>query len=66
MKTRKVTAHVSSFVAGLGAMAAIWPTTTPMRYPHASTTEALRGDAVRIGSDMRRVIAREKLKAAKK
>lgn len=59
MRARKVTTRVSGFVAGLGAMATIWPATAPQRYPHNSAMEALRSDAVRVGTDMRRVIERE-------
>ena len=50
---------LGSFVAGAGALASIWPAAQPARYPHRSETEALRGDFVRIGTDMRRVIKRQ-------
>lgn len=49
----------ASFVAGLGALASIWPQGAPARYPHASTIDALRRDGVQIGRDMSRVIERE-------
>lgn len=55
-----------SFVAGLGAMAAIWPSSAPARYPHRSDMDALRGDAKRVGDDMRRVIRREHERLSKK
>jgi hypothetical protein len=48
-----------SFIAGLGALASIWPAGGPPPYPHRSDAEALREDTVRIGGDMRRVIDRE-------
>ncbi|TNC05221.1 hypothetical protein FF100_36030 [Methylobacterium terricola] len=50
-----------SFLAGLGALASIWPAApVASRYPHRSDLEALRGDRQRIGADMRRVIDRER------
>lgn len=63
-----VRAHISRFVAGLGALAAIAPPQAAYRYPHRSEAEALFGDAARIGSDMQRVIDRERaaLKAKSK
>lgn len=59
MNARRASARMSGFIAGLGAIATIWPTSAPYRYPHSSSMEALRGDAVRIGSDMRKVIERQ-------
>lgn len=68
MSMPKLKTHAGSLVAGLGALASIWPSTPPVRYPHRSDVEALRGDAVKIGSDMRVVIEREnaRVKASKK
>lgn len=57
---------VGSFVAGLGTLAAIWPTSAPARYPHRSELDALRSDARKIGDDLRRVINREQQRVAKK
>jgi hypothetical protein len=37
-----------------------------MRYPHASSMAALRGDVARIGADMQRVIEREHAAAKNK
>ena len=55
--------RVGSFVAGLSTLASIWPTVTPAtRAPNRSDLEALRGDGVRIGDDMRRVIERERMR----
>jgi hypothetical protein len=67
-RTAASMARIHSFIAGLGALASIWPATQPIRYPHRSSADALRSDAVRIGQDMRRVIERERaqLEAAKK
>jgi len=68
MSMPKFKAHAGSFVAGLGALASIWPSTPPVRYPHRSDVEALRGDAAKIGVDMRVVIEREhaRIQASKK
>jgi hypothetical protein len=53
--------RVGSFVAGLGALASVWPAATVVtRYPHRSDLDALRSDGQRIGADMRRVIDRER------
>lgn len=57
---------VSSFIAGLGAVASIWPQTSPVRYPHPSDFDALRRDGMRIGRDMRIVIDRERERVATK
>jgi hypothetical protein len=53
---------LGSFAAGLGALVTLWPSTPPVRYPHRSTLDALRGDTARIGADMHRVIDRERAK----
>lgn len=53
--------RLGSFIAGLGALVSLYPPPSAApRYPHASDMDALRGDAVRVGDDMRRVIEREK------
>lgn len=55
--------RLGSLVAGLGSLAAVWPTVTPAtRVPARSDLEALRGDADRIGADMRRVVERERVR----
>lgn len=59
--TRKT--RLGSLIAGFGALISIWPATQPPRYPHRSEAEALFGDGVRIGNDMRRVIEREQKRA---
>lgn len=56
---------MSSFVASLGALTSLWPATPPQRYPHGSEMEALRGDVIRVGDDMRRVIERERAELQK-
>lgn len=56
--------RVGSLVAGFGSLVAVWPTVTvDTRAPARSDLDALRGDAVRIGDDMRRVIDRERERA---
>lgn len=56
----------ASFVAGLGALASIWPTAHTIRYPHASSFDALSRDTMKIGSDMSRVVERENERLKKK
>lgn len=57
--------RVGSLIAGLGSLAAIWPTVTvATRVPVRSDLEALRSDGRRIGADMRRVIERERVRDA--
>lgn len=57
----KRNSRVGSLIAGLGSLAAIWPTVTvATRAPARSDLDALRGDSLRIGADMRRVIERER------
>ncbi len=52
--------RLGSFLAGLSALSSVWPNATePMRYPHRDEAEALLGDGLRIGDDMRVVIERE-------
>lgn len=57
--TMRARQFAASFVAGLGALASIWPQGTPTRYPYASAMDALRRDGVQIGRDLSRVIERE-------
>lgn len=63
---KALTTQASSFIAGMGALASIWPASDPLSYPKRTEMQALRSDAVRIGDDMRRVIDREnaRLKAS--
>ena len=57
----KRNSRVGSLIAGLGSLAAIWPTVTvATRPPVRSDLDALRGDGMRIGADMQRVIDRER------
>jgi hypothetical protein len=56
---RRARQFAASFAAGMGALASLWPQASLPRYPHASATDALRGDGVRIGRDMQRVIERD-------
>lgn len=67
-KTISRTLLTGRAVAGLGALASIWPATPPARYPHRSDIDALRSDWVKIGEDMQRVIEHEnaQLEASKK
>lgn len=61
MPTPERKSRLGSLIAGMGALASIWPpTSAPLRYPHQSEAEALRGDTYRIGRDMHRVIERER------
>lgn len=56
--------RLGSLLAGLSALASIWPSsTTPLRYPHRDEAEALLADGLRIGDDMRVVIERERTRA---
>ncbi len=56
--------RLGSFLAGLSALSSIWPAAAePMRYPHRDETDALLGDGLRIGDDMRIVIERERARA---
>ena len=53
--------RLGSLAAGLGSLASVWPIVTPATsMPSRSDLDALRGDAVRIGDDMRRVVERER------
>ena len=53
--------RLGSLLAGMGALVSIWPpASAPTRYPHRNEGDALRGDAMRIGNDMRRVIESER------
>lgn len=55
--------RLGSLAAGLGSLASVWPTVTPATsMPARSDLDALRGDAVKIGDDMRRVVERERLR----
>lgn len=57
--------RLGSFLAGLSALASIWPSSgVPLRYPHRNEAEALFGDGIRIGNDMRVVIERARAQAA--
>jgi len=56
--TRVIGSWLGGFAAGLRAIASVWPSSPPMRYPHASSMAALRGDVARIGADMQRVVHR--------
>lgn len=52
--------RLSGFIAGLSTLVSIMAVNSaPARYPHRSEADALFGDGVRIGDDMRKVIARE-------
>ncbi|MGY2048278.1 hypothetical protein [Methylobacterium sp. JK268] len=54
------TSRPGSFVAALGALVRAWPSAKRApRYPHRPDLDALRGDGLRIGADMRRAITRE-------
>lgn len=57
---KRTTTRLGSLIAGLGTLASISPSVGIIRYPHRSDAEALRGDAIRIGGDMQRVIDRER------
>lgn len=59
-RTMRAKTTVGSLLAGLGTLASVYPNATVLRYPHRSSTEALRGDFVRLGADMQRVIVRER------
>ena len=48
-----------SFVSSLGALASFADPPHRIEYPHSSSTDALRGDWLRIGQDMKTVIERE-------
>ena len=62
--TARYRTRLGTLVAGLGSLVTIWPTVTPAtRPPVRSDLDALRGDTVRIGDDMRRVIERERERA---
>ena len=64
MPLKERSTRLSGFIAGLGTLVAIWPAgTAPLRYPHRSESDALRGDGQKIGDDMRRVIERERANA---
>jgi len=55
---------LGSIVSGLGALALVWPSSgRAMRYPHHDEAEALLGDGLRVGDDMRVVIERERARA---
>lgn len=63
LQTEKMT-RLGNLLSGLGALASLWPTSgAPMRYPHRSEADALRGDGFRIGDDLREVIERERARA---
>ncbi len=56
--------RLGHFLAGLGALASIWPASAaPARYPHRDEAEALHADGLRIGDDMRAVIEGERARA---
>ncbi|MDV2987773.1 UNVERIFIED_CONTAM: hypothetical protein Q9R58_26040 [Methylobacteriaceae bacterium AG10] len=56
--------RLGSLLAGLSALASLWPSSTaPLRYPHRDEAEALLGDGLRIGDDLRVVIERERARA---
>lgn len=58
--------QAGGLISGFGALASIWPAVTPAtRPPQRSDLEALRGDSLRIGDDMRRVIERERERVEK-
>lgn len=63
MPTPTQTTRLGSFLAGLSALISIWPASAPLRYPHGDEAEALRGDGLRIGDDLRGVIERERTRA---
>ena len=48
-----------SIVSGLGALTSFADPPLRIEYPHSSATDALRGDWLRIGQDMKTVIERE-------
>lgn len=57
--------RLGSVLAGLSALASIWPSPdTPLRYPHRDEADALFADGVRVGDDMRIVIERTRAQAA--
>ncbi|WP_375463365.1 hypothetical protein [uncultured Methylobacterium sp.] len=59
--------RLGSFIAGLGGLVSFRPAgAEPLRYPHRDEADALRGDGLRIGNDLRGVIARERARAQAK
>lgn len=50
---------VGSFVSNLGALTSFADPPHRIEYPHSSAADALRGDWLRIGQDMKTVIERE-------
>ena len=50
---------LASFVSSLGALTSFADPPHRIEYPHFSTGDALKGDWLRIGQDMKTVIERE-------
>ncbi|WP_091943660.1 hypothetical protein [Methylorubrum salsuginis] len=58
-RVSKPMTRLGSFLVCLGVLADIWPASSePLRYPHHDEAEALFGDGLRSGDDMRIVIER--------